>query len=66
MIRRVFAASLALLIALSGAPDLRAQVIGEAASASVPRVTGSFGAVSGPALTLPSSPAAVRRRCWPG
>jgi alpha-amylase len=58
VIRRWFAGSLALLIALSSTPSY-AQVVGEAANASVPRVTGSFGAVSGPALSLPLTPASA-------
>ncbi len=57
MIRRMIAGTLALALSLSSAPSY-AQVIGEAANAAVPRVTGSFGAVSGPSLSLPSFPLA--------
>ena len=58
MIRRAFALSLSLLLALSSAPSY-AQVAGEAATSAVPRVTGSFGAVSGPALSLPLNAASI-------
>ena len=44
MIRRWFAGSLALLIALSGAPELRAQVVSEAARAGASEGAASAGA----------------------
>jgi glycosidase len=52
--RRLLAGLLSLLVALSSSPSY-AQVVSEAANSAVPRVTGTFGAVSGPALTLPLS-----------
>jgi len=59
MTRRIFAVGLSILLALSSSPSY-AQVVSEAANAtSVPRVTGSFGAVSGPALALPLSAASA-------
>jgi hypothetical protein len=58
MIRRMFSASLALLVALSGAPELRAQVL-TGRSAAVPSVTGTLGAVSAPTLAPLSAPSAL-------
>ena len=62
MIRRWFAGSLALLLALSSAPELRAQVVSKAANSatSVPTVTGRLGTpLSSPALSPLSSPSAL-------
>lgn len=60
MIRRWFAGSLALLLALSSAPELRAQVVSEAANAAVPRVTGTLGTtLASPALSPLSGPSAL-------
>lgn len=60
MIRRLFAVSLSLLVALSGAPELRAQVVSRAANASVPRVSGTLGtALSSPALSPLNGPSAL-------
>lgn len=59
MIRRIFSASLALLIALSSAPELRAQVL-TGANASVPRITGALGLnLAAPALAPLSAPSAL-------
>lgn len=60
MIRRWFAGSLAVLIALSSAPELRAQVVSEAANAAVPRVNGTLGTtLASPALTPLTGPSAL-------
>ncbi len=59
MIRKMFAASLSLLLALSSAPDLRAQIITGSANAAVARVTVSFGAVNSPTLTPPTASGAL-------
>ncbi len=59
MIRRLFALTLSLLVALSGAPDIRAQVLTGGASA-VPRVTGALGsALAAPSLAPLTSPAPI-------
>jgi len=59
VIRRFFAASLALLVALSGAPELRAQVL-TGANAAVPRVTGALGStLAAPTLAPLSAPSAL-------
>lgn len=60
MIRRLFAAALSLLVALSGAPELRAQVVSRAANAAVPRVNGTLGTtLSSPALSPLTGPSAL-------
>jgi alpha-amylase len=60
VIRRWFAGSLALLLALSSAPELRAQVVSEAANAAVPRVNGTLGTtLTSPALSPLTGPAAL-------
>lgn len=59
MIRRLFAVSLSLLLALSSVPSY-AQVVSGAANASAPRVTGALGTtLSAPALSPLSSPSAL-------
>lgn len=58
--RRIFSGALSLFIALSGAPDLRAQVISQAANASIPRINGTLGAtLSSPALSPLTGPSAL-------
>ncbi|MDP3542695.1 MAG: alpha-amylase family glycosyl hydrolase [Elusimicrobiota bacterium] len=60
MIRRIFALSLSLLVALSGAPELRAQVVSRGANAAVPRISGTLGTtLSAPALSPLTGPSAL-------
>ncbi len=59
MTRRIISAALSLLLALSSAPDLCAQII-SGANASVPRVSGALGTtLSAPALSPLTAPSAL-------
>ncbi|MBI2386436.1 MAG: hypothetical protein HYV14_10530 [Elusimicrobia bacterium] len=60
MTRRFLAAFVSILLALSSAPELRAQAVSGAANASVPRINGTLGAtLSSPALSPLTGPSAL-------
>jgi len=60
VIRRVFAASLSLLIALSGVPSYAQVTAGEAATSATPRINGTLGTtLASPTLSPLSGPSAL-------